>query len=173
MVHWSPYQCIYPSWIDILADCTDRFTDVTRGSNSKMLISLTLGMGAVALHNHEAEMQRMLDEALQELRRADPGNQRALATQQKSALVHLLDVSKVAASKVHVHYQTLLRLNRYLSRDSRVLWKSRCLPVFASRQRRVRKTLSRPSLWGYLILGSGRQLSGCCGIARGTLCGAC
>jgi hypothetical protein len=63
-----------------------------------------VGMGVVALHNHEAEMQRMLDEALQALRRADPGNQQALATQQKSALVRLLDVSKVAASKVHAHH---------------------------------------------------------------------
>jgi hypothetical protein len=61
-------------------------------------------MGAVVLHNHDAEMQRMLDEALQALRRADPGNQRALATQQKSALVRVLDVSEVAASKVHVHH---------------------------------------------------------------------
>jgi hypothetical protein len=33
--------------------------------------------------------------------------------------------------------------------------------------------LSHPSSWGYLILGSGGQLSGCCGIARGTLCSAC
>jgi hypothetical protein len=63
-----------------------------------------VGMGAVALHNHEAEMQLMLDEALQALCRADPGNQRALATQQKSALVRQLNVSEVAASKVHVHH---------------------------------------------------------------------
>jgi hypothetical protein len=33
--------------------------------------------------------------------------------------------------------------------------------------------LSHPSSWGYLILGSGGQLSGCRGIARGTLCSAC
>jgi hypothetical protein len=33
--------------------------------------------------------------------------------------------------------------------------------------------VSHPSSWGYLILGSGGQLSGCCGIARGTLCSAC
>jgi hypothetical protein len=63
-----------------------------------------VGMGAVALHKHEAEMQRMLDEALQALRRADPGNQRALATKQKSALVCQLQVSKVAESKVHVDH---------------------------------------------------------------------
>jgi hypothetical protein len=48
-------------------------------------------------------MQR-LDEAFQALRHADPGNQGVLATQQKSAVVHLLDVSKVAASKKHVHH---------------------------------------------------------------------
>jgi hypothetical protein len=29
MVHWSSYLYKYPSWIDILAYCTDRFTDVT------------------------------------------------------------------------------------------------------------------------------------------------
>jgi hypothetical protein len=34
-------------------------------------------------------------------------------------------------------------------------------------------TVSHPSSWGYLILGSGGQLSGCRGIARGTLCSAC
>jgi hypothetical protein len=33
--------------------------------------------------------------------------------------------------------------------------------------------MSHPSSWGYLILGSGGQLSGCRGIARGTLCSAC
>jgi hypothetical protein len=31
MVHWSSYLYIYPSWIDILAYCTDSFTDVTEG----------------------------------------------------------------------------------------------------------------------------------------------
>jgi hypothetical protein len=29
MVHWSSYLYKYPSWIDILAYCIDRFTDVT------------------------------------------------------------------------------------------------------------------------------------------------
>jgi hypothetical protein len=29
MVRWSSYLYKYPSWIDILAYCTDRFTDVT------------------------------------------------------------------------------------------------------------------------------------------------
>jgi hypothetical protein len=33
--------------------------------------------------------------------------------------------------------------------------------------------LSRPFLRGYLILGRGGQLTGCRGIARGTLCSAC
>jgi hypothetical protein len=28
MLHWSSYLYKYPSWIDILAYCTDRFTDV-------------------------------------------------------------------------------------------------------------------------------------------------
>jgi transposase InsO family protein len=37
MVHWSSYLCKYPSWIDILTYCTDRFTDVTREVSSAIL----------------------------------------------------------------------------------------------------------------------------------------
>jgi hypothetical protein len=29
MVHWSSYLYKHPSWIDILAYCTDGFTDIT------------------------------------------------------------------------------------------------------------------------------------------------
>jgi hypothetical protein len=39
--------------------------------------------------------------------------------------------------------------------------------------RLVQAMASHPSSWGYLILGSGGQLSGSRGIARGTWCSAC
>jgi hypothetical protein len=35
MVHWSSYLYKYPSWIDILAYCADRFTDVAGCCSSK------------------------------------------------------------------------------------------------------------------------------------------
>jgi hypothetical protein len=48
-------------------------------------------------------------------------------------------------------------------------------PVYEHTTTTVRELVSHPSSesWGYLILGSGRQLSGCRGIARSTLFNAC